>query len=234
MHLAGVRDLNVSYCVQLSHRAFEHLGGVRVLNIGMCSQLTDAALAHCGAEVAELTMYDCTQIGDGAFTHLKKLRKLVMWRCSQLTDAVRGEDPFSPYPFFKNALPAPAPSTFRAFSSSLTLPRTQAFADLGLLEDLDMYNCCSEGITDAAFAHLHSLRTLSMADCKQPTITDAAFPFFGKLETLNMQGCTQASITAAAFQHLQPEIHLILDETRREQVEAHPLLLNACFCPPCD
>ena len=97
-----------------------------------------------------------------------------------------------------------------------------------------MYSCCSEGITDAAFAHLHSLKTLSMAECKQPTITDAAFTYFGKLETLNMQGCTQAGITAAAFQHLQPEICLMLDDTRREQVEAHPLLLNAYFCPPCD
>ncbi len=151
-----------------------------------------------------------------------------MWRCSQVTDAVRGEPASLPF-----SCAAPSPS--KTFTPShLNPPTTQAFANLGLLENLDMDSCYSEAITDAAFAHLHSLKTLRMNECKQPTITDAAFRFFGKLETLYMQGCTQASITAAAFKHLPAACNLILDETRRDQVEAAPHLLKAYFCPPYD
>ena len=48
VHLAGLRELNMSHCVKVTDAAFVHLRGIHTLNMYWCNQrtITDAAFVH--------------------------------------------------------------------------------------------------------------------------------------------------------------------------------------------
>jgi hypothetical protein len=86
VHFAGLRELNMAYCTNVSDAAFVHLRGINSLEMQGCYQLTDAAIAHL-AGIQRLGMHYCDSITDAAFVHLRGIQLLNIGYCRQLTDA---------------------------------------------------------------------------------------------------------------------------------------------------
>ena len=87
VHFAGLRELNMADCVDVTDAAFMHLRGIHALEMFGCSRLTDAAFAHL-AGIQRLGMFYCRGITDAAFVHLYGIQLLNIMYCHQLTDAV--------------------------------------------------------------------------------------------------------------------------------------------------
>jgi hypothetical protein len=88
VHFAGLRELNMGHCFEVTDAAFEHLRGVRVLSMHCCNldSVTDAAFVHL-VGVERLDMSRCSQaaITDAAFAHLAGIHALDMSCCNQAT-----------------------------------------------------------------------------------------------------------------------------------------------------
>jgi hypothetical protein len=78
--VAGVREIDVSFCTNFSDAGFASLAGVQKLFAGGCVQLSDAALTHL-AGLHTLSLFGCRQQGltRGAFAHLRGIKELVVY-----------------------------------------------------------------------------------------------------------------------------------------------------------
>ena len=86
VHFAGLRELNMAGCSDVTDAAFVHLRGIHSLEMYCCRQITDAAFVHL-AGIQRLGMYSCSGITDAAFAHLRGIQLLNIDYCTQLTDA---------------------------------------------------------------------------------------------------------------------------------------------------
>lgn len=78
--IAGVRELDVSYCTQLPDSAFKRLAGVHTLIAGGCTQLSDEAFTHFSG-IHTLSLFACRQpqLTPKAFQALRGIKELVIF-----------------------------------------------------------------------------------------------------------------------------------------------------------
>ena len=78
-HIKGCRNVNISWCVNITSAGFEHLSKVRNLLMNGCDQLTltDDAFKYL-KEIRTLEMSHCKQITDAGLAHLKGIQMLDM------------------------------------------------------------------------------------------------------------------------------------------------------------
>lgn len=86
VHLAGLKELNMGSCREVTDAAFAHLQGIQVLNMVCCPLLTDAAFVNLRG-IHTLVMAFCAQpaISDAAFANLRGIHTLNMSGCNQAT-----------------------------------------------------------------------------------------------------------------------------------------------------
>jgi hypothetical protein len=151
VHFAGLRELDMAWCVHVTDAAFVHLRGIHTLDMWRCHQptITDAAFAHL-AGIHTLNMGWCRQrtITDAAFAHLAGIHTLDMTSCMQhtITDAA-----------FAHLVGI---HKLRMWGCHQTTITDAAFAHLRGIHTLDMAGCDQLTITVAAFAHLRGIHTL--------------------------------------------------------------------------
>ena len=78
--IAGVRELDVSFCTQLPDAAFKRLAGVHTLIAGGCTQLSDEAFTHFSG-IHTLSLFACRQpqLTPRAFQGLRGIKELVIF-----------------------------------------------------------------------------------------------------------------------------------------------------------
>ncbi|RYG57349.1 hypothetical protein EON66_00595, partial [archaeon] len=77
VHVRGVRCLNMAGCIHVSDAAFVHLHCVEKLNASWCKNVGDDALAHIG-HVRELNIAACMRMTGTGFVYLRKVQRLCM------------------------------------------------------------------------------------------------------------------------------------------------------------
>lgn len=166
-HLKGIRQLSMECCKQITNDAFRHLqGSIYRLNIGYCKQITNDAFRYLQESIHTLEMCYCERITDEAFQHLKGIHRLSIQGCNQITN-----------------------DAFQYLQGSIRI--------------LDMADCTQ--ITDSAFKHLKGIHILRISGCKQ--ITDDAFRHLqGSIRGLEMYYCTQETITEKMFDYIKDTI----------------------------
>jgi hypothetical protein len=150
VHFAGLRELNMANCTDVTDAAFAHLRGIHSLDMFICSQITDAAFVHL-AGIQRLGMYGCSRITDAAFAHLRGMQLLNIMYCSQLTDAafvhLRGIKVL-----FMEGFNQPAITD-------------AAFAHLRGIRTLVLDGCAQATITGATFSSLAGIEALCLDGC---------------------------------------------------------------------
>jgi len=197
-YLAGVPNVNISYCKGFTDAAFVHLRGIHTLNMSDCRQITDTAFQHLRG-ITTLDMTSCSQasITDAAFQYLSGIHTLNMNFCDQqtITDAafahLRGIHTLHMLDCSQAGITDAAFANLRGIHTLSMGPRiTDAvFVHLTGINTLVMRGC--REVTDAAFQHLVGIHTLNMEYCNQATITDAIFPYLSGIYSLNVSGCDQ-------------------------------------------
>jgi hypothetical protein len=152
-HLAGLRELHMARCVDVTDAAFAHLRGIHTLDMSECTQrtITDAAFAHL-AGIHALRMRDCPQptITDAAFAHLAGIHTLNIDGCYQHT--------ISDAAFAHLA----GIHTLLMEGCDQDTITDAAFAHLAGIRCLDMSFCSQATITDGAIDHV-SLPTCAIS-----------------------------------------------------------------------
>ena len=158
VHFAGLRELNMALCVDVTDAAFVHLRGIHSLEMLDCSQLTDAAFVHL-AGIQRLGMCGCRRITDAAFVHLRGIQLLNIDYCTQLTDAafllLRGIRTL-----FMQGCKQPAITD-------------AAFVHLRGIRTLALDFCTQAAITGATFSSLAGIEALCLRDCSADAIAAA-------------------------------------------------------------
>ncbi len=150
VHFAGLRELNMAGCTDVTDAAFVHLRGIHSLEMFYCFQLTDAAFAHL-VGIQRLGMYGCHGVTDAAFVHLRGVQLLIIDYCTQLTDAafvhLRGIKTL-----FMRCCNQPAITD-------------AAFAHLRGIRTLVLDYCSQATITGATLSSLAGIEALSLRGC---------------------------------------------------------------------
>jgi hypothetical protein len=150
VHFAGLRELNMADCTDVTDAAFVHLRGIHSLEMRGCNQLTDAAIAHL-AGIQRLGVRGCDGITDAAFAHLRGIQLLNIEFCTQLTDAafVHLRDIKS---LFMRHCAQPAITD-------------AAIAHLRGIRTLVLDRCAQATLTGATFSSLTGIEALCLRDC---------------------------------------------------------------------
>lgn len=78
--IAGIRELDISFCSQFPDSAFARIAGIHTLIAGGCMQLTDGAMEHL-AGIHTLSLFGCRQatLTSSAFKSLRGIKELVVY-----------------------------------------------------------------------------------------------------------------------------------------------------------
>jgi hypothetical protein len=187
------------------------------LDITWCDGLSDGAFVHL-AGLGSLTMDDMgpyTCITDAAFSNLRGLKHLSMTNYRGVSDA---------------AFAHIGPRLVSLGICGCTQLSGAIFANMPLLEELDISDCNQPAMRDESFALLPSLLELRISRCSH--LTDAAFRHFTRVRTLDMTSCNQPGSTSAAFSHLSQLEDLVMDGVNQPSVgDAALARLTAVSCP---
>jgi hypothetical protein len=158
VHFAGLRELNMADCVDVTGAAFVHLRGIHSLEMQGCYKLTDAAFVHL-VGIQRLGMCGCRSITDAAFVHLRGIQLLNIVFCRQLTDAafvhLRGIKTL-----FMRACDTPAITD-------------AAFVHLRGIRTLSLGDCRQATITGATFSSLAGIEALCLDGCSAKVVAAA-------------------------------------------------------------
>ena len=182
VHFEGLRELNMSWCTDVTGAAFVHLRGIHTLDMAGCYQpaITDAAFAHL-AGIQRLSIMGCGQatITDDAFVHLRGIQLLNMSHCIQLTDAaftlLRGIHTLYMQSCYQLAI------------------TDAAFAHLRGIHTLVMHCCHQATITGSNFSSLKGISLLGVSYCRDAAIVAAlshglpVLILFGRLRRLTYE-----------------------------------------------
>ena len=158
VHFAGLRELNMAGCVDVTDAAFVHLRGIHSLDTSQCWRLTDAAITHL-AGIQRLGMYDCLGITDAAFVHLRGIQLLNIMSCTQLTDAA-----------FVHLRGIKALFMWHCSQPAIT---DAAFVHLRGIRTLVLDSCTQATITGATFSSLAGIEALCLYGCHAEAIAAA-------------------------------------------------------------
>ena len=158
VHFAGLRELNMAQCEDVTDAAFMHLRGIHALEMFGCSRITYAAFVHL-AGIQRLGMFCCLGITDAAFVHLRGIQLLNIDHCEPLTDAafvhLRGIKTL-----FVRHCKQPAITD-------------AAFVHLRGIRTLVLDYCSQATITGATFSSLAGIEALCMEGCSVEAIAAA-------------------------------------------------------------
>ena len=160
VHFAGLAELTMLSCTEVTDAAFAHLAGIRSLNMRGCRQITDAAFVHLKG-IQELDMRSCSSITDAAFAHLKGIHALNMSFCDQdtITDAA-----------FVNLKGIHALDMSYCNQATIT---DAVFAHLKGIHTLDMFFCNQGTITGSFIPLLAGINSIVVHGCNDATVAAA-------------------------------------------------------------
>jgi hypothetical protein len=158
VHIAGLRELNMADCSDVTDAAFVHLRGIHSLEMLACHGLTDAAVANL-VGIQRLGMHSCISVTDAAFVHLRGIQLLNIGSCRQLTDAA-----FSHLRGIKTL-----------FMRHCRQPAITdaALAHLRGIRTLVLDYCSRVTITGATFSSLAGIETLCLYGCSEDAVAAA-------------------------------------------------------------
>ncbi|XP_061533127.1 F-box and leucine-rich repeat protein 13 isoform X2 [Phycodurus eques] len=201
-----LRELNVSYCCQITDAAISVIGHrftrLSHLNLSYCEQLTDAAL-EClmGSSITSLDISGCNIQDDGlAALEEVPLKKLILGECINITDV--GMENLCKYVTDLEYVDVSGCSelsdqAIKAFSFYCRGLFTLRMAGCPKMTDMAM-QCLSHGAAQY-------LRELDVSGC---TLTDRAIRYIERLcpplSSITMHGCNRISEEAAM--RLQPYV----------------------------
>jgi hypothetical protein len=155
VHFAGLRELNMAFCTDVTDAAFVHLRGIHSLEMQSCFQLTDAAFTHL-AGIQRLGMFNCPRVTDAAFVHLRGLELLSIVYCRQLTDAA-----------FVHLRGVKTVYMQNCGQPAIT---DAAIAHLRGIRTLVLDDCSQATITGATFASLTGIEALCVRGCSAEVV----------------------------------------------------------------
>ncbi|XP_061679233.1 F-box and leucine-rich repeat protein 13 isoform X2 [Syngnathoides biaculeatus] len=201
-----LRELNVSYCCQITDAAIGVIGHrftkLSHLNLSYCEQITDAAL-EClmGSSISSLDISGCNIQDDGlAALEEVPLKKLILAECINITDV--GMENLCKYVTDLEYVDVSGCSelsdqAIKAFSFYCRGLLTLRMADCPKITDMGM-QCLSHGAAQY-------LRELDVSRC---ALTDRAVRYIERLcpplSSITMHGCNRVSEDAAM--RLQPYV----------------------------
>ena len=158
VHFAGLRELNMAGCTDVTDAVFAHLRGIHSLEMFNCRLITDAAFAHL-AGIQRLGMFGCRRITDAAFVHLRGIQLLSIDFCRQLTDAA-----------FVHLRGIKALFMWHCSQPAIT---DAAFVHLRGIRTLSLDHCSQATITGASFSSLAGIEALCLEGCSAEVVTAA-------------------------------------------------------------
>jgi hypothetical protein len=158
VHFAGLRELNMAFCQDVTDAAFVHLRGIQLLEMLDCSRITDAAIVHL-AGIQRLGMRCCRRITDAAFVHLRGIQLLNIDHCGQLTDTafvhLRG-----------------IRALFMRYCNQPAITDA-AFVHLRGIRTLVLDHCTQATVTGASFSSLACIEALCLYGCSEESVAAA-------------------------------------------------------------
>ena len=144
VHFAGLRELNMAVCRDVTDAAFVHLRGINSLEMLSCYMLTDAAISN-------LVGIQRLCITDAAFVHLRGIQLLNIDSCGQLTDAA--------FAYLRGIK-----ALFMGHCSQPAITDA-AFVHLRGIRTLSLDHCSQATTTGASFSSLTGIEALCLFGC---------------------------------------------------------------------
>ena len=157
VHLAGLEQLNMNYCTEITDAAFVHLVGIQKLSMYACINITDAAFVHL-VGIKELNITCCYQITDNGIQYIRGVRMLNMAHCYKITGAA--------FQYLNRV------QELSISGHNNPTIRDSDFTNLKELEVLDMSSCQRCRITKQVFEYIWRLKMLNIYQTNQITDED--------------------------------------------------------------
>jgi hypothetical protein len=204
--VCSVRDLNLSYCTQVSDADIINLGSVSKLNLSGCKRITNVShLAGVGelilnsctgitsgldklGGVLYLDLGNCTQLRDEDMVNLSAVTKLSLSGCKNITTLTLSEGVkyiYAPYCACLTSIVLP---------SSLTSIVSNAFIKCTSLKYVEIPSSSIKCIGSSAFEGCTALTTVTMLGTALKSIEKMAFKGCSSLVTIAVQPLSSTDI----------------------------------------